>query len=388
MTDRAAGSNPALVEIIRAEIGGGAIPFARFMELALYHPEHGYYLSEARRPGRGGDFLTAPEATPYFGITLARQIAECRERLGKPESFEIREYGSGIGGLAYDVIAGLSEAAPEIKGNLIYRLAEINPHRQAQALASFAEVGLGGVVIPEDPSDPPESIAGVVLANEVSDALPVHRLVFRNGSFRERFVTWRDDWFAEDEGDPTEEALQAGNAILAEGVRLNDGDRIEVSPAADRWLAEIAAGLERGYVIVIDYGYEARKLYAEHRLAGTVRGYHAHTVTDDPFVRIGEQDLTAHVDFTALRRAGAAAGLTFAGFTIQGAFLAGLGLGDFLLDLQKDPSTTVPEYLAAQSAVMRIIEPGGLGRFGVLIMAKNAPVDPPLRGFSVAPPPF
>ena len=133
-----AGSNPALVAAIREEIAaaGGRITFARFMELALYHPHHGYYLSAERRPGRGGDFLTAPEATPYFGITLARQIAEFWERLGKPARFEIREYGAGIGGLAYDVIAGLSTEAPDAAKALRYRLVEINEHRLAQALAA------------------------------------------------------------------------------------------------------------------------------------------------------------------------------------------------------------------------------------------------------------
>lgn len=386
----AAGSNPALVAAIRDEIAatGGRITFARFMELALYHPEHGYYLSAERRPGRGGDFLTAPEATPYFGITLARQIAEFWDRLDRPQRFDIREYGAGIGGLAYDVIAGLSTEAPEVANALRYRLVEINEHRMAQALAAFDEVGLGHVVAPEPPGDNLEPIVGVALANEVADALPVHRLVMRNGALRERYVVWRDDRFAEEEGDPSDAAAHAGAAVLAEGVALTEGDAIDVSPAASDWFAGIARGLARGYAIVLDYGYPAAELYRTHRLAGTVRGYHAHTVTDDPFVRIGEQDLTAHVDFTALQRAGEAAGMQPAGFTTQAAFLASLGLGDFLLDLQTDPTTTLPDYLRAQTAILRLIDPGGLGRFGVLMMAKNAPVQPPLRGLRDKPPHF
>lgn len=393
MTQRAAASldgDPALVAIIRAEIAasGGRITFARFMELALYHPEHGYYLSAERRPGRGGDFLTAPEATPYFGLALARQIAEFWERLGCPDPFEIREYGAGIGGLAYDVIAGLSTAAPDALRALRYRLVEVNRHRLAQALAAFAEVGLGHLVVPEAPGDDLEPIVGIALANEVADALPVHRLVMRNGEFRERFVVWRNGRFAEEEGEPTNEAQRAGAAVLGEGVALAQGDAIDVSPAAAAWFAGVGRGLARGYAIVIDYGYQAPELYRTHRLAGTVRGYHAHTVTDDPFVRVGEQDLTAHVDFTALQRAGEAVGLRFAGFTTQGAFLASLGLGDFLLELQGDPTTTLPDYLRAQTAILRLIDPGGLGRFGVLMMAKNAPVEPPPRGLTERPPGF
>ncbi|MER3436687.1 MAG: SAM-dependent methyltransferase, partial [Chloroflexota bacterium] len=145
--------NPPLIAIIRDEIArqGGQISFAQFMELALYHPVHGYYLSPERRPGRPGDFITAPEATPYFGLTLARQIAECWERLGEPARFEVREYGGGVGGLAYDVIAGLSEAAPGAFSALIYRLIELNPYRRAEATEAMEEVGLADKVVVEAP---------------------------------------------------------------------------------------------------------------------------------------------------------------------------------------------------------------------------------------------
>ena len=166
--------NPDLVSVIRAEIdaAGGRISFARFMELALYHPAWGYYRSPVRRPGRPGDFLTAPETHPFFGITLARQIAECWERLDHPDRFVVREYGSGIGALAWDIIAGLSEEAPQCRAALQYRLVETNPHRLAESLAGFAEGGLGDVVQGEEitPGSDPEPITGVVIANEVADA--------------------------------------------------------------------------------------------------------------------------------------------------------------------------------------------------------------------------
>ena len=173
--------NPALIAIIREEIArNGEITFARFMELALYHPEHGYYLTVERRPGRGGDFLTAPEASAYFGLTVARQIGECWERLGRPEPFTIREYGAGVGGLAYDIIAGLLDDHPELRGALRYRLVEPNQYRMAQALAAMDEVGLSDIVSGEAESSA-EPIVGVVVANEVADALPVHRLIVREG---------------------------------------------------------------------------------------------------------------------------------------------------------------------------------------------------------------
>jgi len=383
--------NADLIAAIRAEIAaaGGYIPFARFMELALYHPDWGYYLSPVRRPGRPGDFLTAPETHPFFGITLARQIAECWERLDRPAPFVVREHGSGIGALAWDVIAGLSKETPQCRAVLQYRLVETNPHRLAQALAGFAEGGLGDVVRAEEiPRDAdPEPITGVMLANEVADAFPVHRLIWRGGRLREGWVVWAGDRFAEEEGDLSQEAA-AGDPegmLRDHGISLVEGDRIEISPAAAAWFASAARGLRRGYAIVIDYGYPASELYRAHRLAGTVRAHRGHTVIDDPFTHVGEQDLTAHVDFSALRRAGESEGLTFAGQTNQGAFLASLEMGDLLVALGNDPQTSLPEYLAAQAATLRLIDPGGMGRFGVLIMARDAPVCPPLRGFTVQP---
>jgi SAM-dependent MidA family methyltransferase len=388
--------NPALVSVIREEIAaaGGCITFARFMELALYHPSYGYYLVPERRPGRGGDFLTAPELHPFFGFALARQVADCWERLDRPELFVVREYGAGVGGLAYDLIAGLTEERPEIAETMHYQLLEPNPYRRSQALAAMVEVGLAdrvSVAHPDTALDH-EPITGVILANEVADALPVHRLIVRNGAFREAYVSWHDDplRFSEIERDPSDPALGQAlwDDLAAHGIQLQDGDRIDVSPAAARWFVDVAHGLGRGYTVLIDYGCAAAELYRDHRLIGTLRAYSGHTVTDDPFKRIGQQDLTAHVDFTALERAGEGVGLVPAGLTTQGAFLASLGLGDFLVRMQQAPETDPATYYRAQSAVFRLIDPGGMGRFRVLMMARNAPVEPLLRGFREAPPDF
>ena len=390
--------NPALIAAIRADIAavGGQITFARFMDLVLYHPDHGYYLAPPRRPGRGGDFLTAPETHPFFGFTLARQIAECWERLGHPAEFVVREYGAGVGGLAYDLIAALTDAFPPVRAALRYELVETNCHRREQALAAFADLGLDAVVtaVPPPPSGtdlPP--ITGVVVANEVADAFPVHRLVVRDGALYERYVVWREGAFTDHEdaisapglGDDLVARLAAAGVSLA---AIPNGSVLDISPAAAAWFAGVGRGLTRGYAIVLDYGYPTAILYRGDRLGGTLRAYHQHTVSDTPFRHVGEQDLTAHVDFTALERAGQAAGLVTAGYTTQGALLASLDLGDFLLELQRDPTTSAPDYLAAQAAVLRLIDPAGLGRFGVLIMARDAPADPPLRAFSVPPPPF
>ncbi len=378
--------NPDLIAIIRDDIAAtGAIPFARFMELALYHPEHGYYVSPERRPGRGGDFLTAPEMHPLFGLTIARQVLECMDRLDDAEPFTILEYGSGIGGLAYDVIVGIVEERPDVRSRLRYRLNEVNQHRTAQALSAMDEVGIGDIVDIDDGTDP---ITGVILANEVADAMPVHRLRWTGSTFEEAWVTWDDaSGFTDRFGtlSPDVEALDPAAYLRSAGVdlaALPAGSMLEVAPAMDAWVRELAARLRRGYALIVDYGYPATQLYSEHRLEGTLRIYSEHTVTDKPYDGVGERDMTAHVDFTRLMTVATESGLEVAGLATQADFLANAGLGELLVRLQQQPDMQIDEYYRAQASVFRLIDPGGMGRFRVLGLARNAPVDPPLRGFS------
>lgn len=387
---------PGLVADIRIEIEErGPIPFARFMELALYHPLHGYYLSPDRRPGRGGDFLTAPEMHPFFGLAIARHIAALWDRLDRPDPFTIREYGSGIGGLAYDIIAGVLDLRPELRPALRYRLNEINPHRSRQALDGMRQAGLGDLVSSERAAGPGsgiEPITGVVVANEVADALPVHRLLWTSAAFRELLVGWEagqagDGRFIAVEGplSPEVAALNLPDYLARHGLDPASwpaGSRIEVSPAADRWIGEVGAGIARGYALMIDYGYAAAELYRDHRLDGTLRAYREHGVTDDPFDYVGMQDLTAHVDFSRLMEAAERSGFVMMGLTTQADFLAQVGLGDLLVALQQQPDTSVEEYYRAQAAVFRLIDPAGMGRFRVLGMARNAPATPPAPGFA------
>ncbi len=372
-----------LVSIIRDAIQGSpgqAITLARYMALALYHPEYGYYQRSQLGPGRTGDFLTSPEASPYFGLTVARQLIEVWDRLGQPDSWEIREYGAGTGVLAYDILAGITHDAPEAIAGLTYRLVESNAHRRSEALAAMTEAGLAGTVRISDPIDPLPPFMGVLLGNEVADAFPAHRLIVRNGQLRECFVTSDGDGFAWVEKDRSLEVSSLPE-IEAIARTLPDGAVLEVSPAAATWFASAATMLERGLALIIDYGYPAEKLYSQHRLEGTLRAYRDQQVTDDPFIDPGAVDLTTHVDFTALERAGARVGLAPAGFTNQGDFLSQLGMGMFLVDLQKEPDITTEDYLSAKAAVFRLIEPGGLGRFGVLGMARGLDLEPPLTGF-------
>jgi SAM-dependent MidA family methyltransferase len=196
----------------------------------------------------------------------------------------------------------------------------------------------------------------------------------------------KDGVFTSVEGDLSPDVTEAGiPAYLAEaGVDIDgmpDGSELDVCPAAADWITGVADNLMQGFAVIIDYGYDASTLYREHRLDGTVRGYHQHTVTDDPFVRVGEQDLTAHVDFTWLSRAARTAGMQEIGLTTQGEFLTHLGMGDWLVDMQHQPEADLAEYYRAQAAVFRLIDPAGLGRFRVLGLAKGMGDAPSALGW-------
>lgn len=384
MQDTPAVDPAPLAEIIHdaiRESPDGAITLARYMAFALYHPDHGYYQQARPGPGRSGDFLTSPEASPYFGLTVARQMIEVWDRLGQPDAWEIREYGAGHGVLAYDILAGISHDAPEAIDALRYRMVESNPYRREDAMAAMTEAGLADRVHISDPNDPLPDFTGVLLGNEVADAFPAHRLFVQDGQLREMYVVeTAEGGFGWQAGDRSAEVADLPKIEMI-GRALPDGAILDVSPAAAIWFQQVAAQIERGLALIIDYGYPAETLFTAHRLEGTLRVYRGQQVSDDPFVEPGRHDLTVHVDFSALQRAGERAGLKPAGFTNQGDFLAQLGMGMFLVDLQQEPGMTAEAYLAAKAAIIRLIEPGGLGRFGVLGMSRGIELDPPLTGF-------
>lgn len=375
------GSDERLVEAIRGEIArAGRISFARFMELALYHPEHGYYLRPAVRAGKQGDFLTAPELSPFFGRILARQLVEVWTALGTPAEFVAIEYGAGRGRLAHDILAAVREECPRFAMALRYVLHELNPHRRADAAALLGTAGFDARASFEWPGSesvlvPP--VTGAILANEFLDALPVHRGVWRGGVLLERFVGWSGEWFIEELGLPATGAL--AGAITAAGVELAEGQCVDITLAAGDWLASTAGRLARGVVLAIDYGYPSAELYAPQRHAGTFLCYHQHTANDEPYARIGRQDMTAHVDFGLLCRAGAAAGLALAGETTQSQFLTNLGLGELLVASQT-PGRDLASYLTDRSAVFSLVDPRGMGGFRVQMQGRG--LDLPLpRGF-------
>lgn len=370
-------SDPALVAVIRGEIDrAGPIPFARFMELALYHPVHGYYRSAAARPGRGGDFLTAPEAHPIFGRAIARHVDDAWRALGKPNGFTIRELGAGSGALAAGIISGLAADASDLAAVVRYRPVEVEPRRLDELRDRLAAEGLADSLEADDGAP----IVGIVIANEVLDALPTHRVVGRGGRVREVLVGWSDGAFLDVEDEPSTPAI--AQRLAAEGIQLADGQHAEICLAVDGWVAGVAAGLQRGLVLLIDYGHPAAELYdAARRPAGTLAAYYAQRVHGDPYRAIGRQDLTAHVDVTTVERAAASAGLVHLGTTTQGRFLAALGAGDLLVALQSGPSASLQGYLEARSALVRMIDPAAMGGFRVMSFGRGLPADATLEGF-------
>jgi SAM-dependent MidA family methyltransferase len=373
-------SDPELLAAIRAEIRAtGPLTFARFMEIALYTPERGYYRGAAARPGRGGDFLTAPEASPIFGRALARFARGVHAALGAPRRLTIREHGAGTGALAAPLVETLL-ADPDGPRRVEVLVAEVEPSR-----VEAVRVRIGATDAAPDrievAADDGRPIDGLILANEVLDALPTHRVVGRAGRIREILVGLDTAGELVDvEAELSTPAI--GERLAAEGVILADGQRTEVCLAIDAWLAGAAAGLRRGALLVIDYGHPAAELHdPRRRAAGTLATYLGHTVGEDPYRSIGRQDLTAHVDVTAVERAAAAAGLTSAGATTQARFLERLGAGELLVAEQTRPGATIASYLETRSALVRMIDPGAMGGFRVLAWTRGLPPGTRLPGF-------
>jgi SAM-dependent MidA family methyltransferase len=379
-------SDPRLVERIVAEIrAGGPVPFARFMEIALYDPEAGYYMSGATGPGRHGDFLTAPEGHPIFGWSIARHLESVWAALDRPSRFVIREHGAGSGALAVGILDGLRRSGSPLLDATAYQAVDVAPARLDALATRLADAG--GLDRWLEPMDALPA-AGVVLANELLDALPVHRLEGGpDGSFLERFVVRADEAasgpaFTTELGPPSTPALAA--RLEADGIVLEPGQPAEVCLALDAWVASAVAPLERGELLLIDYGYPATELYRPER-GSTLRAYHRHRVHADPLLAIGRQDLTAHVDLTAVERAASAAGLSPIGGTTQAQFLADLGAGELLVALQTDPTTTLESYTLARSALMRMLDPRATGAFAVQAFGRGLHLGATLAGLREPP---
>ncbi len=350
-----------LVERIGRE---GPLTFAAFMDACLYHPQHGYYTRHAAdRPY--GDYFTSPDVGPLFGRLLARQFHEMWDMLGQPGRFDLLEWGGSLGRLARQVLDA-AQGAPEFFAALRLTLVEASPSRRVEAQAALEAFGERVCVAAAPPAEP---VAGCILSNELVDALPVHRVVRRPIGLREIYVTVRNGELAEEEGELSTPVL--ADYLRFYGAPLEEGQLAEVHLPALDWLEKAAAALERGFVVTIDYGYRARELYSPARLRGTVMAYRQHRAHEDWLSQPGLQDLTAHVNFTALEEHGRKLGLEPLGLTTQTNFLLALARAGNYEDLGA-ADACASDQLMARLAFRQLIHPAGMGEtFKVLIQAKG-----------------
>jgi SAM-dependent MidA family methyltransferase len=360
----------ALTRLIAKEIAasGGSISFARYMELALYAPGLGYYMAGARKLGRYGDFVTAPEISPLFGRALARQIAP----LIAGGLAEILEIGAGSGALAADLLLELERLGNPPRRYLILELSADLRGRSRDTLAARAPQLLERVawlnVLPP-------AFAGVVIGNEVLDAMPVHRVIRSQGDTLEEFVRHDEqaDRFVGLARPATHEVLQAAGEL-----QLPDVDyRTEIQLRARAFISSLGAILDRGVALFFDYGYPRHEYYHPQRARGTLMCHYRHRAHDDPFFLPGLQDITSHIDFSAIARAGAGTGMELLGYTSQAQFLINCGLTDILAET---PAEDVAAYAPQAAQVHKLLSPAEMGElFKVIALGKR--VTGPLRGF-------
>ncbi len=368
-TPAAAAHSARLVAGIGATIdaAGGWIGFDRFMDMALYQPGLGYYHGGAAKFGADGDFVTAPEISPLFGRTLARQIAEILVETGG----DILELGPGTGRLAADVLGELDRLGVVPAR---YDLLDLSPELRARQRACIETAAPRLAARARWIDALPECIHGVVIANEVFDALPVQLIAWRDEGVFERGVIRSGEGFAWDD-------RPIGDARLATQVAtlpVQAPYLSEINLRAQALVAALAQRLEGGALICIDYGFGCAEFFHPQRQRGTLMCHHRHTVHDDPFHLPGLQDITAHVDFSALVDAGIGCGLQLGGYATQARFLIDLGIIDLLAETD---AAEAARYAPQVAPVHTLLSPAEMGElFKVLVLTRG--IDCALSGFS------
>jgi len=387
--------NPVLFDVLKDRLRQapqGKITFAEFMDLALYDPVGGYYATQVAAVGPQGDFVTSPHLSRDFGELLAVQLVELWHYLGQPEPFTLVEMGAGQGIMAADVLAYLQSQFQDCFAVLDYKIVEKSPvlrHIQRKRLEPWAN----RVTWCDWADLAADSVTGCCFSNELVDALPVHQVILTETGLQEIYVTLDEDsGTLKDVIGPLStprlgEYFERVGVDWAKGYPL--GYRTEAHLAALDWIATVADVLHRGYLLTIDYGYPAERYYNPHRTQGTLQCYYQHAHHNDPYRYLGHQDITAHVNFTALERQGEQCGLTTLGLTQQAMFLMALGLGDRLMDLAKIQSTDpaiVNQAIQRRDQIHQLMNPMGLGNFWVLLQGKNLTPEiatQPICGFTI-----
>lgn len=390
--------NPVLYDLLcdrLRQADDQRLTFADFMALVLYHPQAGYYSTQQAAIGPQGDFVTSPHLCADFGELLAKQMAELWHHLGQPDPFTLVEMGAGQGIMAADLLAYLERHHHDCFAALRYIIVEASGVlRQVQRQRLMA---WGDRVAWQTLADiPADSVTGCFLSNELVDALPVHQVVLTEAGLQEVYVALDLERNGFQEVIAPLSTPQIQDYFDLVGINWAAptyavGYRTEAHLAALDWMQTVATKLHRGYVLTIDYGYPASRYYNRSRAQGTVQCYYRHAHHSDPYAHLGHQDITAHVNFTALERQGDRSGLKTLGITQQAMFLMALGLGDRLTDLAQIQDTdraTVNQAIQRRDQLHQLMNPMGLGNFLVLLQGKNLSPEAlaqPIQGFTVPP---
>jgi len=374
-SEDAQASSEALLERIRTEIHthGGRITFARFMELALYTPGLGYYSGGCYKIGAAGDFITAPEISSMFSEGLANQIRQVLADLTVSGKASILEVGAGSGRMAADLLISLEKHKTLPSQYMILELSAELKQRQYETVQRLAPHLLKKIVWLEHLPD--HSFCGVVVANELLDAMPVHKFMVHERKIREHYVTWAGDRLAWVLGDMSLPDIEP--RLAAFQTDFVEGYTSEVNFATSAWVNTMGGLLKRGMILMIDYGYPRHEYYHSQRISGTLRCHYQHRAHDDPFLYPGLQDITAHVDFTALAESAFESDLTIAGYTTQAHFLIDCGLGGIAEDLYSDD---IKQQLIISQQIKKLTLPSEMGEI-VKVMALTRDYPEPLVGF-------
>ena len=356
-----------LLTVIQQRItdAGGKIPFADYMQLCLYTPGLGYYSAGSEKFGEQGDFTTAPEISPLFSQTLARHIQDVRQQL--PE-FNVLEFGAGSGKMAADILLQLEkEGALPDRYYIIEASANLQT-RQREYLISVVPNLFKNIVWLDHL---PEQFIGVIVANEVCDAMPFHRLHFNDNAWQESYITMSDDQLTWVDGPLSDATLQQRTECISQHHAQTDFFA-EVNLAAEGWVASLSDCLQQGAIFIIDYGHDRASYYHPERSQGTMMCYVQHHGHDNPLILPGLQDITSHVEFTALAEMALSCGLDVEGFQTQADFLLAGGITDLLAE-QSSNDVTIDSF-EQTTAIKRLTLPSEMGEsFKVLTLTKELP---------------
>jgi len=347
----------------------GPIPFSRYMEMALYEPGLGYYSAGLNKFGAGGDFITAPELGTVFATCLAAQVEQCMQDV---QDYEILEVGAGTGKLAADLLEALGEGARPARYLILERSADLKRQQQCELEQSGLSEQLAIEWVTSPPSEPWQ---GMLLANEVIDALPVERFELTSDAVLRLCVTESNgqlDWTTGETPESLEKQIRHATDRFA--GKYPEPYRSEVCPMLTPWLRELTAGLERGAALFIDYGYPRDVYYTPERSDGTLICNYRHRAHDDPFFHPGLQDISAFVDFTALAEAADACELEVAGYTSQSAFLLDCDLGQVLAGMDQLPDR---QRIELANEVRRLTLPTEMGeKFQLMLLSRDLDLEP------------